>query len=99
MNKGREYKRLCSLSSGRLTGEDYTFEVMLRRAICARVRAKQLLARGPRSRRITARIRYRLEIPVVGGHKGVRTTDIYLKGLLAEIVRPNERPIIAQVAK
>jgi len=27
----------------------------------------------------------------------VRTTEIYLKGLLTEIVRPNELPIIAAV--
>lgn len=33
------------------------------------------------------------------GHKSVQTTEIYLKQLLAEIVRPNERPIIAEVAK
>jgi integrase len=30
------------------------------------------------------------------GHKSVRTTEIYLKQLLPDIVRPNERPIIAQ---
>jgi len=29
------------------------------------------------------------------GHKSVQTTEIYIKGLLAEIVRPNEQPIIA----
>jgi integrase len=29
------------------------------------------------------------------GHKSVQTTEIYLKGLLAEIVRPNEQPIVA----
>jgi integrase len=31
------------------------------------------------------------------GHKSVQTTEIYLKRLLAEIVRPNEQPIIAVV--
>lgn len=31
------------------------------------------------------------------GHESVRTTEIYLKGLLAEMVRPNEVPIIASV--
>lgn len=31
------------------------------------------------------------------GHKSVQTTEIYLKRLLAEIVRPNEQPIIASV--
>lgn len=29
------------------------------------------------------------------GHKSIRTTEIYLKGLVAETVRPNERPINA----
>ena len=37
------------------------------------------------------------KIQLLLGHKSVRTTEIYLKGLLAEIVRPNERPIIALV--
>jgi integrase len=31
------------------------------------------------------------------GHMSVQTTEIYLKGLLAEIVRPNEQPILAGV--
>lgn len=39
------------------------------------------------------------KIQLLLGHRSVRTTEIYLKGLLAEIVRPNERPIIAEVAK
>jgi len=39
------------------------------------------------------------KIQLLLGHKSVQTTEIYLKGLLAEIVRPNERPIIAEVAK
>ena len=30
-------------------------------------------------------------------HESVQTTEIYLKGLLAEVVRPNEVPIIASV--
>jgi hypothetical protein len=29
------------------------------------------------------------------GHKSVRTTEIYLKELIPETVRPNERPMIA----
>jgi site-specific recombinase XerD len=29
------------------------------------------------------------------GHKSVRTTEIYIKELLTEIVRPNQRPIVA----
>lgn len=33
------------------------------------------------------------------GHKSVSTTEIYLKRLLAEIVRPNEQPIIALASK
>ena len=33
------------------------------------------------------------------GHKSVTTTEIYLKRLLAEIVRPNEQPIIALATK
>jgi len=28
-------------------------------------------------------------------HKSVQTTEIYLKGLVTEIVLPNERPIVA----
>jgi integrase len=36
-------------------------------------------------------------IQLLLGHKSVQTTEIYLKGLLTEIVRPNERPIIALV--
>jgi len=39
------------------------------------------------------------KIQLLLGHKCVQTTEIYLKGLLAEIIRPNERPIIAEVAK
>lgn len=31
------------------------------------------------------------------GHKSVRTTEVYLKELMPEIVRPNEQPIIAAV--
>lgn len=31
------------------------------------------------------------------GHKSVRTTEVYLKELLPEIVRPNERPMVAAV--
>jgi site-specific recombinase XerD len=31
------------------------------------------------------------------GHKSVQTTEIHLKQLLTEIVRPNERPIIAAI--
>ena len=29
------------------------------------------------------------------GHKSARTTEIYLKELIPETVRPNERPMIA----
>jgi integrase len=36
-------------------------------------------------------------IQLLLGHSSVRTTEIYLKDLLAEIVRPNETPIIARV--
>ena len=38
------------------------------------------------------------QIQLLLGHNSVRTTEIYLKGLLAEIVRPNERPIIASAS-
>jgi integrase len=37
------------------------------------------------------------QIQLLLGHKSVQTTEIYLKGLITEIVRPNERPIIAVV--
>lgn len=36
-------------------------------------------------------------IQLLLAHKSVQTTEIYLQGLLTEIVRPNERPIIALV--
>lgn len=39
------------------------------------------------------------QIQLLLGHANVRTTEIYLKGLLTEIVRPNERPILAGVKK
>jgi integrase len=31
------------------------------------------------------------------GHRSVRTTEIYLKSLVAETVRPNETPVVASV--
>jgi site-specific recombinase XerD len=37
------------------------------------------------------------QIQLLLGHKSVQTTEIYLKGLITEIVRPNERPIIAVI--
>lgn len=37
------------------------------------------------------------QIQLLLGHKSVRTTEIYIKQLLTEIVRPNEVPIIASV--
>ena len=39
------------------------------------------------------------KIQALLGHKSVQTTEIYLKGLVSEIVRPNEVPIIALVKK
>jgi len=33
------------------------------------------------------------KIHVLLGHKSVQTTEIYLKGLVSEIMRPNEVPI------
>ena len=39
------------------------------------------------------------KIQALLGHKRVQTTEIYLKGLVSEIVRPNEVPIIALVKK
>lgn len=39
------------------------------------------------------------EIQLLLGHKSVRTTEVYLKDLLAEIVQPNQRPIVAAIAK
>jgi integrase len=30
------------------------------------------------------------------GHHSIRTTEIYIKSLVPEIVKPNERPIIAE---
>jgi len=35
----------------------------------------------------------KIQLPL---HESVQTTEIYLKGSLTEIVRPNERPIIAE---
>jgi integrase len=37
------------------------------------------------------------KIQLLLGHNSVQTMEIYLKGLLTEIVRPNERPIITLV--
>lgn len=37
------------------------------------------------------------QIQLLLGHASVRTTEVYLKGLLAEVVRPNELPIVAGV--
>jgi integrase len=39
------------------------------------------------------------KIQALLGHKSVQTTEIYLKGLVSDIVRPNEVPIIALVKK
>jgi len=39
------------------------------------------------------------KIQVLLGHKSVQTTEIYLKGLVTEIVRPNEVPTVALVKK
>ena len=39
------------------------------------------------------------KIQALLGHKSVQTTEIYLKGLVSEIVRPNEVPIMALVKK
>jgi integrase len=39
------------------------------------------------------------KIQVLLGHKSVQTTEIYLKGLVSKIVRPNEVPIMALVKK
>ena len=39
------------------------------------------------------------KIQMLLGHRSVQTTEIYLKGLLTEIVRPNEVPILALVKK
>ena len=39
------------------------------------------------------------KIQALLGHRSVRTTEIDLKGLVTEIVRPNEVPIIALVKK
>lgn len=34
------------------------------------------------------------KIQLLLGHKSVQTTEIYLKGLPTEIVRPNEWPLV-----
>lgn len=39
------------------------------------------------------------QIQLLLGHSSVRTTEIYLKQLLAEIVQPNMRPIVAEAKK
>ena len=38
------------------------------------------------------------QIQLLLGHKSVRTTEIYIKELLTEIVRPNERPIVSKAS-
>jgi site-specific recombinase XerD len=35
------------------------------------------------------------ELQTLLGHKSIRTTEIYLKSLVPETVRPNERAILA----
>ena len=37
------------------------------------------------------------KIQLLLGHRSVQTTEIYLKQLITEVVRPNERPILSEV--
>jgi hypothetical protein len=53
------------------------------------------LEHQPDVRRVAWCLALRSEHEALLGHKSVRTTEIYLKELIPETVRPNERPIIA----
>jgi site-specific recombinase XerD len=56
--------------------------------------------RDLRAKGATDMVRRGIDIPRVQhllGHASVRTTEIYIKGLLPTTVRPNETPIIASV--
>ena len=55
--------------------------------------------RDLRAKGATEMYRARIDIRLIQhllGHRSVRTTEIYLKSLVPEIVRPNEVPIIAE---
>ncbi len=84
-------------------GKPYTVEgmgAMFRRS-CIKAGVKDFGLRDLRAKGATEMFRVDpgsiRQIQLLLGHKSVRTTEIYLKGLLAEIVRPNEIPIIAEV--
>ena len=87
----------------RADGKPYTVDgigAMFRR-YCAKAKVFDFGLRDLRAKGATDMFRADPDsirkIQLLLGHKSVRTTEIYLKGLLAEIVRPNERPIIALV--
>lgn len=81
-------------------GKAYTvmgIGAMFRRA-CDKAGVKDFGLRDLRAKGATDMFRAGVElrqIQLLLGHKSVRTTEVYLKGLLAEIVRPNELPIVA----
>jgi len=84
-------------------GLPYTVDgigAMFRRC-CAKVGVKDFGLRDLRAKGATDM--YRADpnnirrIQLLLGHASVQTTEIYIKGLLAEIVRPNETPIVAVV--
>jgi integrase len=84
-------------------GKPYTVDgigAMFRR-FCSKVSVSDFGLRDLRAKGATEMFRADpnsiRKIQLLLGHKSVQTTEIYLKGLFTEIVRPNERPIIARV--
>jgi integrase len=87
---------------GKGFGKPYTVDgigAMFRR-YCAKAQVTDFGLRDLRAKGATDMYRGGVDIRHIQrllGHKSVQTTEIYLKSLLAEIVRPNERPIIGLV--
>lgn len=84
-------------------GTPYTVDgigAMFRRS-CVKAKVKDFGLRDLRAKGATEMYRANPDsihqIQLLLGHKSVRTTEIYLKQLLAEIVQPNMRAIVAAV--
>lgn len=81
-------------------GRPYTVDglgAMFRRH-CATANVSDFGIRDLRAKGATDMYRAGVDLRLIQrllGHRSVRTTEIYIKGLLAEIVRPNEQPIVA----